>query len=266
MATSLTVEGAFAAHRVHELAVAASRRFVLILLPLTLTLVVAAPLVLLPFGRAYAEHGSTVLRILAVASLFRALTTFNDALCRITGRGLVLALSSAMRCAVALVLTVLLANAWGLAGVGIAWLAAYVAVAAMVAPMLWKFFHHAGVGGADGSHGPGGESLPGGPHFVADGDVHSNTPADPSPSVLPGARHATGYRESAADFAHPVGLPEKLHSSREHPWPALDANLSSAEPRQRPLDGASSDVSEDAATSVPVADERVAGRRDRELT
>jgi O-antigen/teichoic acid export membrane protein len=222
MATSLTVEGAFASHRVHELAVAASRRFLLILLPVTLALVIAAPLVLLPFGRAYVEHGTVVLRIIAIASLFRAVVTLNDAVCRIRGRGVTLALFSATRCVGMLVLTVLLATAWGLAGAAIAWLVTQVAVASMAAPLLWRFFHAASAEEPNGSERPGGDANPGGQELVADDTAPADLPDGLPPAGAFGADFLMRHREATAESVQLGGLASPVQGSQGGPWPTLD--------------------------------------------
>ena len=85
--TALTVEGSFAADRVQELTIAVGRRLLLILVPLSVVLIVAAPIVLRFFGQDYVDHGTTVLRLLAAASLFRGTIWVYMAVCRIQGRG-----------------------------------------------------------------------------------------------------------------------------------------------------------------------------------
>ena len=181
MATSLTVEGSFASDRLRDLTLAAARRFVTIILPVTIVIVVAAPLVLLPFGRNYADHGATVLRILAIAGLFRSVYTLNDALCRITGRGTAIAFYAGLRCVLVLVLSLLMANAWGLVGVATAWLVTQVILAAVVAPTTWRILHRPShAGDADG------ESLVASPEPPApawDGGTHQPFDTDP-PAVV----------------------------------------------------------------------------------
>lgn len=137
--TALTVEGTFATHRLQELTAAVGRRFVVLLLPATLALMVAAPLVLLFFGRTYADHGTTVLRLLALASIFRGAIWLYMAVCRIQGRGLALLLVSAATSIGTLVFTSVFAHLWGLNGVGIGWLTSNLVVAVVVVPMLWRF-------------------------------------------------------------------------------------------------------------------------------
>jgi O-antigen/teichoic acid export membrane protein len=137
--TALTIEGSFAEHRLRELTIAAARRLALILLPATLALIVAAPIVLLFFGRTYADHATTVLRLLAFGTLFRAGTWLYVAVCRVQGRGhVVLAISAAMS-AGTLGFVIVFARLWGLEGVGLAGLAINVIVAAAIVPQLVRF-------------------------------------------------------------------------------------------------------------------------------
>lgn len=70
--TSLVVEGALAGEQLQPLVRLFARRVLALLLPVGLLLIALAPLILLPFGRAYSEHGSAVLRLLLGASLLRA--------------------------------------------------------------------------------------------------------------------------------------------------------------------------------------------------
>ena len=137
--TALTIEGSFAEHRLRELTIAVARRIALILLPATLVLIAVAPIVLLFFGRTYADHATTVLRLLAFGTLFRAWTWLYVAVCRVQGRGhVVLAISAAMS-AGTLGFVIIFARLWGLEGVGLAGLAINVIVAAAVVPQLVRF-------------------------------------------------------------------------------------------------------------------------------
>jgi O-antigen/teichoic acid export membrane protein len=139
--TALTVEGTHAAHRLRELTRAVGRRFLTLLLPATLLLILAAPVALLFFGRTYADHGTTVLRLLALASIFRGAIWLYMAVARIQGRGLVLLSVSVATSVGTLVFTSLFAHLWGLNGVGFGWLVSNVLVAIVVVPMLWRFVH-----------------------------------------------------------------------------------------------------------------------------
>ncbi|GII91482.1 lipopolysaccharide biosynthesis protein [Sinosporangium siamense] len=73
MATSLTVEGAFDRSQLAENARNALRRAFMIITPVVLVTILAAPLILSVFGPAFADHGTTLLRLMALAVLPRVL-------------------------------------------------------------------------------------------------------------------------------------------------------------------------------------------------
>ena len=140
--TSVTVESAFDEEQLH----AHARRIVRRLLPLMLgasaVVVVAAPLVLLPFGADYAREGATLLRLLGVAVVFRCATVLFRVVCRGRRRGGALLALDGGLAVLLLGLTVALAPAYGLTGVGLAWLAANAVAAAVVMPGLVAFMRH----------------------------------------------------------------------------------------------------------------------------
>jgi O-antigen/teichoic acid export membrane protein len=137
--TSLVVEGALAGQRLRPLVRLFIRRVLALLLPLGLLLIVLAPLVLLPFGHAYSEHGSTVLRLLLCASLLRAGIALFSAISRIGGHGRRLAAVEFALLVLALGLAIPLAHADGIDGVAMAWLTANAVVSLGVLPWLWRF-------------------------------------------------------------------------------------------------------------------------------
>jgi O-antigen/teichoic acid export membrane protein len=161
--TALTVEGTFATHRLQELTGAVARRFVVLLLPATLVLIAAAPLALLFFGRTYADHGTTVLRLLALASIFRGAIWLYMAVCRIQGRALSLLAVSVATSVGTLVFTSVFAHLWGLNGVGIGWLTSNVLVAIVVVPMLWRFVRRPATPATGGGMPVGADVIPDGP-------------------------------------------------------------------------------------------------------
>jgi O-antigen/teichoic acid export membrane protein len=95
-------------------------------------LVLAAPLVLIPFGADYVRDASEVLRLLALASLFRVVLALFVALARLRGRGSAILTIQAVFSVLVIGLTALLADQWGIEGVAIAWLSAS-AIAALAA-------------------------------------------------------------------------------------------------------------------------------------
>jgi O-antigen/teichoic acid export membrane protein len=133
---SLVVEGAFAEERIRRLVHTIIRRFSLILLPGTLLLVVAAPLILAPFGEQYVQESTSVLRILAWASLFRALIVLYSAIARLHGHGVQI-----LRVQAALMVTLLgaaaaFAGPFGVEGVALAWLLCHALVGLAILPSL----------------------------------------------------------------------------------------------------------------------------------
>ncbi|MFF8959002.1 lipopolysaccharide biosynthesis protein [Streptomyces sp. NPDC014894] len=136
MASSLT---AHASHSPETLAAGvrgALRRMAVLLVPVVLVLVVFAPQILAPFGAAYAENGTTVLRLLAAAALPRVVVELYIGVLRVQGRtGMLAALQSAM-CALVLGSAALLLGPTGIAGAGWAMLGSMTLMAAVAAPGL----------------------------------------------------------------------------------------------------------------------------------
>jgi O-antigen/teichoic acid export membrane protein len=135
-ATSLTVEGSAAEGELAEM----TRRLVRRLLPLLLVGIVLltafAPLVLLPFGAAYARAGTGTLRLFAVASIFRATVILYSAVARVRGRGGRILLANLGLVVALVAATVVLGHRYGLIGVGIGWLIAHALVALAVLPSM----------------------------------------------------------------------------------------------------------------------------------
>lgn len=143
VAASLTVEGAYEEARVPLLVRSVVRRFARLLVPGVLVLVVAAPLVLLPFGSDYARQGTTVLRLMALASLFRAAIALYIVISRLRGRGGPILRAQSAFSVLLIGLAVLLSGPLGVEGVALAWLIAAAAVALAVAPSLLRFLRAA---------------------------------------------------------------------------------------------------------------------------
>jgi O-antigen/teichoic acid export membrane protein len=104
--------------------------------PAAAVLIVAAPVVMLPFGQAYADRGASVLRLLLCASLFRIVVALFSATSRIQARGLRLGLAEAALLLLVLGGAVVFAHTDGIEGVAVAWLAANALIAAMVGPLV----------------------------------------------------------------------------------------------------------------------------------
>ncbi|MGP0047336.1 MAG: lipopolysaccharide biosynthesis protein [Solirubrobacteraceae bacterium] len=136
VATPLVVEGALAEERVSELARELTRRFGLLLLAGVAVIIVAAPLLLLPFGSEYARHGVPALRILACGSVFRAVIVLFTSIARVDRRaGAILAANVAFG-VLLLAFIFVFGSGRGLPAVAEAWVAASAIVAIALLPAL----------------------------------------------------------------------------------------------------------------------------------
>ena len=146
--SSITVEGAMAPARMPELVARIARRFGPALLGVVVVLVAGASIILLPFGSHYVHGGAPVLRILVLASPFRALTDVYCALSRVRGRtGPVLAVQAALFVLTG-ALALWLGSDHGLSGVAVAWLIANAVVALTLAPLTLAALRRAPAGRA----------------------------------------------------------------------------------------------------------------------
>jgi O-antigen/teichoic acid export membrane protein len=135
--TPLVVEAArLNEGHLRDLANLVVRRVLVLVAPAGALLILAAPLVLLPFGHAYVQHGTGVLRLLLCASLFRAGIAFFSAVSRVQGRGLRLALMEFALLVLVLGPAAPLADSYGIDGVGAAWLMANAVIFLTLIPRL----------------------------------------------------------------------------------------------------------------------------------
>jgi O-antigen/teichoic acid export membrane protein len=105
--------------------------------PLVLLVVLLAPYLLRLFGPAYASHGTDTLRLVALSAIPNIVTTLYVYACR-AGRKMVrLAIVLTAECSMVVILSYLLLDPWGIAGVGAAWVIAQsiVAVAILIRTM-----------------------------------------------------------------------------------------------------------------------------------
>jgi O-antigen/teichoic acid export membrane protein len=136
MATSLTVEGAFDEDTIAANCLAALRRTMLILVPAVVVVICAAPVALGLFGPLYAANGTHVLRLLALATLPKALTEMYLGALRAQSRTSLIAFIQGIRGIMILGLAFTLTGVMGTTGAAIAVLASQVIVAAAVAPSM----------------------------------------------------------------------------------------------------------------------------------
>jgi O-antigen/teichoic acid export membrane protein len=137
--TSLVVEATLEQDSLRVLTKVFARRVLTLLMPAAALLALAAPLVMLPFGHVYAQHGAGVLRLLLCASIFRAVIALFSAVARVQGRGLRLASVELALLVLVLGPAILLAGSHGIEGVGAAWLGANVIICLAVLPLLVRF-------------------------------------------------------------------------------------------------------------------------------
>lgn len=134
--TALVVESTLEAEHLQSLLRLYVRRVLTPLIPVGLALIASAPLILRLFGAAYAENGTTVLRLLLCASLLRVGTVLFSALSRIGGHGLRIGIVEFALLTLSLSLASALARSNGIDGVGLAWLIANAIVLLSVLPTL----------------------------------------------------------------------------------------------------------------------------------
>ena len=137
--TSLVAEASRDEPRRGELANLVVRRFLTFQIPAALLIAAAAPLLLRPFGADYVEEGTTLLRLMALASCARAIVFLYAGTCRIEGRSDLVAIVEVVLLVSLVPATKLLAEDHGLGGVGLAWLLCHAAVALAVALPLVRF-------------------------------------------------------------------------------------------------------------------------------
>ncbi|MGW6567322.1 lipopolysaccharide biosynthesis protein [Streptomyces sp. NPDC054975] len=136
MASSLTAHASHSPESLAEGVRGALRRMALLLVPVVVVLVVFAPYILAPFGQDYAEHGTTVLRLLAAAALPRVAVELYIGVLRVQGRTGALAVLQGAMCVLVLGGAALLLGPVGISGAGLAMLGAMTLMAAASAPGL----------------------------------------------------------------------------------------------------------------------------------
>jgi O-antigen/teichoic acid export membrane protein len=137
--SSLVVEATLDQESLRALAKVFARRVLSLLMPAAALLALAAPLVMLPFGRAYAEHGAGVLRLLLLGSVFRAVIALFSAVSRVQRRGLRLGVIELALLVLVLGGAVPLAHSHGIQGVAAAWLGANAIICLAVVALLVRF-------------------------------------------------------------------------------------------------------------------------------
>lgn len=155
MASSLTAHASHDPRRLADGIRGALRRMTVLLVPVVLFLVVFAPQILAPFDEDYAEHGSTVLRLLAVGALPRIVVELYIGVLRVQGRTGVLAAVQGAMCVLVLGSAAMLFTPAGISGAGWAVLGSMTVVALGCAPGL-----RSALRGIDGAGRPDGTAAP----------------------------------------------------------------------------------------------------------
>lgn len=138
MSTSLVVEGGHDESELAALTRLSMRRYVRYAVSGTAVLVIGAGLLLRPFGPEYVERGTTLLRLLLLATVPQAVVTLYLGVERVRARVSKVLAAEAATTVLVTVGVVVGMRSWGLVGVGLAWLGAQMIVAAVVAPSLWR--------------------------------------------------------------------------------------------------------------------------------
>jgi LysM repeat protein/O-antigen/teichoic acid export membrane protein len=133
MAVSLTVEAATDRDQLHSFTRRALAHSARLLAPLVALVLAAAPLLLQLFGRAYAEEGAGLLRVLALGALPNMVNLLYLGVARVRNRTGTIVLVQAALCALTLGLSYPLLHWYGIIGIGIAWLSSQTLVAAGIA-------------------------------------------------------------------------------------------------------------------------------------
>jgi hypothetical protein len=138
MAMSLTVEGAFDTVGFGEACRSVLRRMALILVPISIAILLGARLGLSVFGPGYAEYGAPLLRLLAVATLPKALIEVYIGVLRVQRRTRLVAVLQGARFAGVLALVLVMNEGSEVTGPGYAVLAISTAIAIAVLPALLR--------------------------------------------------------------------------------------------------------------------------------
>lgn len=133
MGQAMIAEAALDGARLNEYARQAAAESARFVLPLVAILVLGAPLILGVMGPAYAQEGTTVLRLLALSAIPYILVSAAVNVARVQRRMTRVVVIYVSLCAGVIGLTWLLLEPMGITGVGVAWLTSQTAVAAVIA-------------------------------------------------------------------------------------------------------------------------------------
>jgi O-antigen/teichoic acid export membrane protein len=129
MTTSLTVEVAFDESKLRHYCRRTTMQALRLVLPAAVVCVIGAPYFLRVFGASYASEGTTLLRLLAVASIPNVIVALGLSVARLQHSGRAILWLQAVQCALTLGLSYVLIGRLGIEGVGVAWLVGQIVVA-----------------------------------------------------------------------------------------------------------------------------------------
>jgi O-antigen/teichoic acid export membrane protein len=129
---SLITEGARDPERIVEYTRKALRHGAQIVVPLSLLLVLAAPVALRFFGTTYASHGTLLLQLLALSAIPNLIVAIYVSAARARRQMRVVFITVSATSAAVLALSIVLLKVMGLNGVGVGWLIAESAAAAVI--------------------------------------------------------------------------------------------------------------------------------------
>lgn len=130
--TSLTVEAALDMPRLSELVRQAFSHSMRLVLPVVALAAIAAPWVLLVFGRAYADAGTSLLRWLAIGAIPNVIVSVGVSVARIQHRGWVVVAAQGGNSVIVVALGALLLPSQGITAVGVAWTASQTLIAVLM--------------------------------------------------------------------------------------------------------------------------------------
>jgi O-antigen/teichoic acid export membrane protein len=141
--TSLTVEAASEMDKLRDLSRRALRQTLRLVIPVAALVALVAPLALLVFGQAYADEGSSLLRLLMIGMVPNAIVTLGISVARIEHRGRIVVSVQGAHCVAVLLFSALLLPSLGIDAVGYVWTAsqtvlALVLLATLLRPVLFR--------------------------------------------------------------------------------------------------------------------------------
>ena len=122
MGMSLTAEAAADQKKMDQYAYRTLVQTGKLLVPAVIIILVCAPLILSLFGADYAAEGSTLLRLLALGMLPNIVITIYLSIARVQNRMKAIILTLSVLCILVLSSSYILLGAYGITGIGIAWL------------------------------------------------------------------------------------------------------------------------------------------------